>query len=68
MSQLLASGGQSISPSDEYSGLVSFSIDGFDLLAVQEVLMSLLEHHIQGHQFSCAQYFLCPALTFVHDS
>ena len=58
MSQLLASGGQSISPSDEYSRLVSFSIDGFDLLAVQEVLMSLLKHHIRGHQFSCAQYFL----------
>ena len=37
MSRLFASGGQSfsISPSDEYSGLISFEIDWFDLLAVQ---------------------------------
>ena len=32
----------SISPSDEYSGLISFQIDWFDLLAVQE---TLLQHH-----------------------
>ena len=35
----------SISPSNEYSGLISFSIDWFDLLAVQETLKSLLQHH-----------------------
>ena len=35
----------SISPSKEYSGLVSFRIDWFDLLAVQETLKSLLQHH-----------------------
>src|SRR5574337_1307619 len=35
----------SISPSNEYSGLVSFRIDWFDLLAVQETLKSLLQHH-----------------------
>ena len=35
----------SISPSDEYSGLISFRIDWFDLLAVQETLRSLLQHH-----------------------
>ena len=35
----------SISPSNEYSGLSSFSIDWFDLLAVQETLKSLLQHH-----------------------
>ena len=35
----------SISPSSEYSGLISFRIDGFDLLAVQETLKSLLQHH-----------------------
>ena len=34
-----------ISPSDEYSGLISFRIDWFDLLAVQEILKSLLQHH-----------------------
>ena len=35
----------SISPSDEYSGLVSFRIDWLDLLAVQGTLKSLLQHH-----------------------
>ena len=35
----------SISPSDEYSGLISFRIDWFDLLAVQKTLKSLLQHH-----------------------
>jgi len=51
MSQFSASGGQywsfsfSISPSNEYSGLLSFRIDWFDLLAVQGTLKSLLQHH-----------------------
>ena len=35
----------SISPSTEYSGLISFRIDWFDLLAVQGTLKSLLQHH-----------------------
>ena len=35
----------SISPSHEYSGLISFTIDSFDFLAVQETLKSLLQHH-----------------------
>ena len=35
----------SISPSHEYSGLISFRIDWFDLLAVQGTLKSLLQHH-----------------------
>ena len=34
-----------ISPSREYSGLISFRIDWFDLLAVQGTLKSLLQHH-----------------------
>ena len=34
-----------ISPSNEYSGLISFRIDSFDLLAVQGTLKSLLQHH-----------------------
>ena len=49
MSQLFASGGQSIgsfsfsiSPSSEYSGMISFRVDWLDLLAVQETLKSLL--------------------------
>ena len=49
MSWLFASGGQSfsfsISPSNEYSGLISFRIDWFDLLAVQGTLKSLFQHH-----------------------
>ena len=35
----------SFSPSNEYSGLISFKIDWFDLLAVQGTLKSLLQHH-----------------------
>ena len=35
----------SISPSNEYSGLIIFRIDWFELLAVQETLKSLLHHH-----------------------
>ena len=35
----------SISPSNEYSGLLSFRIDWFDLLAVQGTLKSLVQHH-----------------------
>ena len=35
----------SISPSNEYSGLISFRIDWFDLLTVQGILKSLLQHH-----------------------
>ena len=35
----------SISPSNEYSGLISFRIIWFDLLSVQETLKSLLQHH-----------------------
>ena len=50
-SQLVASGGQgigvrlSISPSNKYSGLISFRMDWLDLLAVQESLKSLLQDH-----------------------
>ena len=36
----------SISPSNEYSGLISFRLDWFDLLTVQGTLKSLLQHHI----------------------
>ena len=35
----------SISPSSEYSGLIAFRIDWFDVLAVQGTLQSLLQHH-----------------------
>ena len=39
-------GSFSISPSNEYSGLISFRIDWLDLLEVQGTLKSLLQHHI----------------------
>ena len=72
MSQFFASGGQtwsfsfSISPSNEYWGLISFRMNWFDLLAVQGTLKSLLQHHsskasflqqhhhttVQKHQFN----------------
>ena len=52
MSQLFASGGQSIqsfsfnsSPFSEHPGLISFRMDWLDLLAVQGTLKSLLQHH-----------------------
>ena len=54
MSQFFASGGQStgfsfsISPSNEYSGLIFFRIDWLDLLEVQGTLKSLLQHHSYG--------------------
>ena len=35
----------SVSPSNEYSGLISFKIDWFDLLALQRTLKSLFQHH-----------------------
>ena len=48
----------SISPSNEYSGLISFRIDCFDLLAVQGTLKSVLQHPVQKHQFFGAQLSL----------
>ena len=48
--------GFSISPSNEYSGLISFRIDRFDLLAVQGTLKSLHQHQLK-HQFFGAQGF-----------
>ena len=44
----------SVSPSDEYSGLISFRIDWFDLLAVLETLKSLLQY--QGSKASILQH------------
>ena len=41
----------SISPSKEYSGLISFRMEWLDLLAVQGTLKSLLQHHSSKHQF-----------------
>ena len=43
----------SISPSNEYSGLISFRVDWFNFLAIQGTLKSLLQHHWK-HQFFSA--------------
>ena len=48
----------SISPSNEYSGLISFRINWFDLLAAQGTLKSLLQHTAQKHQFFGVQLSL----------
>ena len=48
----------SISHSNEYSGLISFRIDWFDLLAVQGTLKNLLQHHSSKAQFFSAQLSL----------
>ena len=48
----------SISPSNEYSGLISFRTDCFDLFAVQATLKSLLQHPVQKHQFFGSQLSL----------
>ena len=47
----------SISPSNEYSGLISFRMDWLDLLAVQGTLKSLLQHHSSKAQFRCSAFF-----------
>ena len=48
----------SISPSNECSGLISFKIDWFDLLAVQGTLKSLLQHHsLKASVLQCSAFF-----------
>ena len=66
MSQFFASNSQSIgsfrfsiSPSNEYSGLVSFRMDCLDLLAGQGTLKSLLQHHSSKASFlPCSAFFI----------
>ena len=49
----------SISPSSEYSGLISFRIDWLDLLAVQGTLKSLLQHHSSKASIhGCSAFFM----------
>ena len=49
----------SISPSSEYSGLISFMIDWFDLLAVQRILKSLLQYHSsKASVLRCSAFFI----------
>ena len=49
----------SISPSNEYSGLISFRMGWMDLLAVQETLQSLLQHHsLKASILWCSAFFM----------
>ena len=49
----------SISPSNEYSGLISFRIDWFDLSAIQETLKSLLQHYsLKASILWCSAFFM----------
>ena len=69
VSQFFISGGQSIgiSPSNEYSGLISFRMDWLDLLAVQGTLKSLSNTIVQKHEFFITQLFYSPTLTLIYD-
>ena len=49
----------SISPSNEYSGLISFRVDWFDFLAVQGILKSILQHHsLKASIFRCSAFLV----------
>ena len=49
----------SFSPSNEYSGLISFRIDWLDVLAVQGTLKSLLQHHnLKASVLQCSAFFM----------
>ena len=55
----------SISPSKEYSGLVSFKIDWFDLLTLQGIQKSLLQHHSsKASILRCSAFFLLSSSHF----
>ena len=74
VNQFFTSGGQSIkvsalasSPSNEYSGLISFGIDWLDVLAVQGTLKSLLQHHgSKASILQCSAFFIVQ-LTSIYD-
>ena len=57
----------SISPSNEYSGLISFRTDWMDVITVQGTLKSFLQHHSLKHHFFSTQLFYNPNLTSIHD-
>ena len=57
-----------VSPSNEHSGLISFRMDWLDILAVQGILKSLLQHHSSKASILSALSFLySPNLTSIHD-
>ena len=58
----------SISPSNEYSELISFRIDWYDLLAIQGTLKSLLQQHsLKASILWCSAFFMVQLLTLIHD-
>ena len=57
----------SISPSNKHSGLISFRIDRFDLLAVQGTLKSLLQHHNSKASILQGSTFFTGKLASMHD-
>ena len=57
----------SISPSNEYSRLISFRIDWFDLLAVQGALKSLIQPQFKSINSSALSLLYSPTLTSIHD-
>ena len=56
----------SISPSSEYSGLISYRIDWFDILAVQGTLKSLLQHHSSKASILWHSAFFIIQLSYPH--
>ena len=54
--------GFSIRPSNEYSGLISFRMDWFDLLAVQGTLKSLQHHNLKASILRCSAFFMVQLL------
>ena len=71
MSQFFTPGGKSIgfsiSPSNEYSGLICFRIHWFDVLAVQGTLKSLLQNQFKSINSSMLSFLYTPTLTSIHD-
>ena len=59
----------SVSPSNEYSGLISFRMDWLDLFAIQGILESLLQHHSsKASILQCSSFLYSPTLTSIHLS